>query len=289
MTKEALKAYLTEAIEALDGEDINQLFPETDQPDLYTFAEALTGMQGAFHKLSDTTFTLNKEVKSLMNQVLSPQEEAADHKSSNIDIESVLWHLISMDELLQLTHTSFLKLPKLEEKNRTEFTLQFNSWSKGLSITMERWDKLLIACNLKKVGFVGELFDPHIHEAVGSKNWTNIANNMIVEVEQVGFKNNGILLRNAKVIVNKVKEGTIQKSLLDNLPIEKEELTVNKDIQEQKEKQPIKNKDEKKKKKKRSYKKKIKDKKKKKHLFGKKTKGKKKKKRSGKKKAKNKK
>lgn len=284
MTKEALKDYLTEAIEALDGEDINQLFPETDQPDLYTLVEALTGMQGAFHKLSDTNFTLNKEVKILMNQVLSSQEEASNHKSSNIDIESVLWRLITMDELLQLTHTSFLKLPKLEEKNRAEFTLQFNSWSKGLSITMERWDKLLLACDLKKVGFVGELFDPHIHEAVGSKNWTNIATNTIVEVEQVGYKNNGILLRTAKVIVNKLKEGTIQKTLLDNLPIEKEELTVNKNIQEQKEKQPIKNKD--KKKKKRSHKKKVKDKKKNKHFFGKKPKGKNKKKRSRKKKTK---
>jgi len=273
----------------LDGEDINQLFPETDQPDLYTLVEALTGMQGAFHKLSDTTFILNKEVKSLMNHVLSPQEEASNHKSSHTDIESVLWRLISMDELLQLTHINFLKLPKIEEKNTTEFKLQFNSWSKGLSITMERWEKLLLACDLKKVGFVGELFDPHIHEAVGSKNWTNIANNTIVEVEQVGYNNNGILLRTAKVIVNKIKEGTIQKSLLDNLPIEKEELTVNKDIEEQKEKQPIKNKDKKKKKKKRSYKKKVKDNKKKKHFFGKKTKGKKKKKRSCKKKAKNKK
>lgn len=284
MTKEALKSYLIEAVEALDGEDINQLFPEIDQPDLYTLVEALTGMQGAFHKLSDTNFTLNKEVKILINQVLSSQEKASNHTSSNIDIESVLWRLITMDELLQLTHTSFLKLPKFEEKNRAEFTLQFNSWSKGLSITMERWDKLLLACDLKKVGFVGELFDPHIHEAVGSKNWTNIANNTIVEVEQVGYKNNGILLRTAKVIVNKLKEGTIQKTLLDNLPIEKE-LTVNKNIQEQKEKQP--NKKKSKKKKKRSYKKKVKDNKKKKHFFGKKTKGKKKKKRFCKKKTKN--
>ena len=275
MTKEALKAYLTEAIEALDGEDINQLFPETDQPDLYTLVEALTGMQGAFHKLSDTTFTLNKEVKALRDQVLSPQEEASNHASSKIDIESVLWRLITMDELLQLTYTSFLKLPKLEEKNRAEFTLQFNSWSKGLSITLERWDKLLLACDLKKVGFIGEFFDPHIHEAVGSKSWTNIANNRIVEVEQLGFWSNGVLLRTAKVIVNKVKKGTVRKSLLDNLPIEEEELTVNKDIQEQKEKQPIKNKDKKKKKKKQSYKKKVKDKKKKKYFFEKKTKDKK--------------
>ena len=51
MNKEDFLKYITQAIEAMDGSDIEALFPDNRQPDLHTFAEELIGLRGEVKKV----------------------------------------------------------------------------------------------------------------------------------------------------------------------------------------------------------------------------------------------
>jgi len=46
MTKEELKTYVNEAIDALDVADLEEMFPNANQPSLYALAHELLGMRG---------------------------------------------------------------------------------------------------------------------------------------------------------------------------------------------------------------------------------------------------
>ena len=116
MTKEELKAYILEAVEALDENDLDLLFPVNEQPDLYAVVEELTGLKGAFNKLSGSTLKLNQEVQTLVNRV-AVQENGTKENGAIAELEHQLkataWQLIDMDELLILTQERFDKLPPI--------------------------------------------------------------------------------------------------------------------------------------------------------------------------------
>ncbi|GEM_PF-6370789 len=221
MTKEALKAYISEAVDALDPVDLELLFPVNNQPDLYTVVEELTGLKGAFNKLSGSTLKLNHEIHSLVEQVDSQQEQqekflltlkeeeaaktANEGEALDTDLKEILLKLLEMDEVLQLATISYQELPEPTWLTLNQFKVKLAAWQKGFDITLNRWGKFLQTTNLYKTGLAGEVFNPELHEAVAVKHQNELADNIILETEQAGFLYKGKVLKLAKVVVNKVK------------------------------------------------------------------------------------
>lgn len=221
MTKEELKAYILEAVDALDPADLEVLFPPNQQPDLYAVVEELTGLKGAVSKLSGSTLKLNHEIHSLVGQVGMQQEQqtqlmfalqekekeekATEEETLNTDLKNLLVKLLEMDEVFQLAVSGYQALPSPTLFNLNQFKTKLAAWQKGFDITLNRWQKLLQSINLYKTGLVGEDFNPELHEAVAVKHQNDKTNNTILETEQAGFLYKGKVLKQAKVVVNKVK------------------------------------------------------------------------------------
>ena len=219
MTKDELKAYISEAVDVLDPVDLEILFPPNNQPDLYTIVEELIGLRGTLNKMSGSNLQLNNEIQRLVEQVTNqqrqqeqllltlnqPEETIADDIVDK-DFKSLLLKLLDLDELIQLTNDSFQELPSLNWFNYNTYKTQFSSWQKGYDITINRWKKLIQSNSLYKTGLVGEIFDPELHEAIAVKHQNNLTDNSILETEQAGFLYKGKVIRLAKVVVNKVKE-----------------------------------------------------------------------------------
>ena len=56
---------------------------------------------------------------------------------------------------------------------------------------------------IKEFGEVGETFNPELHEALTTANLKDKKEDEIVEVYEVGFKYKDLIIRHAKVVVNK--------------------------------------------------------------------------------------
>lgn len=218
MTKEELKAYISEAVDALDPADLEVLFPPNQQPDLYSVVEELTGLKGAVSKLSGSSLKLNHEIHTLVEQVESQQAQQAQFLLSlqaeeketieeelDADLKDLIGKLLEMDEVLQLAAGSYHDLPTPTWLSLNQYKTKLAAWQKGFDITLNRWQNLLQSTNLYKTGVKGELFNPELHEAVAVKHQNEIADNTILETEQVGFLYKGKVVRVAKVVVNKVK------------------------------------------------------------------------------------
>ncbi|MEX0595174.1 MAG: nucleotide exchange factor GrpE [Candidatus Paceibacterota bacterium] len=80
--------------------------------------------------------------------------------------------------------------------------LQDNNWTQGIVYIHKQLQDILIAEGVEIVDPIGEVFDPKIHEAVDSIESEDIeTHNTIIEVLQVGYKLNNILIRSARVKV----------------------------------------------------------------------------------------
>lgn len=218
MTKEELKAYISEAVDALDTTDLEILFPANQQPDLYSVVAELTGLKGAVSKLSGSSLKLNHEIHSLVEQVglqqtqqeaflssLKKEEQSNEEETLDQDLKMLLIKLLEMEEVFQLATHSYQALPQPTWLNLNQYKTKLAAWQKGFDITLDRWQKLLQIANLYPIGLAGEPFNPELHEAVAVKHQNDVADNHIIETEQTGFLYKGKVLRLAKVVVNKVK------------------------------------------------------------------------------------
>ena len=52
-------------------------------------------------------------------------------------------------------------------------------------------------------GEKGEIFDPELHEALTTTNDSEKKDNEIVEIHEAGFKYKDLIIKHAKVVVNK--------------------------------------------------------------------------------------
>ena len=63
--------------------------------------------------------------------------------------------------------------------------------------------KKLDAKGVKPFGEVGDNFNPELHEALTTTNDLKIDDNSIVEIYENGYKYKDLIIRHAKVVVNK--------------------------------------------------------------------------------------
>lgn len=57
--------------------------------------------------------------------------------------------------------------------------------------------------DIKEFGVVGDIFNPELHEALTTANLEDKKDDEIVEVYELGFKYKDLIIRHAKVVVNK--------------------------------------------------------------------------------------
>lgn len=81
--------------------------------------------------------------------------------------------------------------------------LQNNNWVQGIVYIYKQLQDILITEGVEIINPMGEIFDPNIHEAVETVEAEDSEKqNMIIDVLQVGYKLNGVLIRSARVKVS---------------------------------------------------------------------------------------
>jgi molecular chaperone GrpE len=76
-----------------------------------------------------------------------------------------------------------------------------NPMSEGLRRVLEQMEAVLNRHGIKRVGTVGEAFDPERHEAVGVVDTDDHADRSVIEVARSGYASGDRVLRPAQVIV----------------------------------------------------------------------------------------
>ena len=74
---------------------------------------------------------------------------------------------------------------------------------KALTLVREGFIKKLETKDVKPFGEVGDSFNPELHEALTTSSDSKIDDDTIVEVYQSGYKYKDLIIRHAKVVVNK--------------------------------------------------------------------------------------
>ena len=217
MNKEDFLKYITQAIEAMDGSDIEALFPDNRQPDLNTFAEELIGLRGEVKKVVQSTLRTNNDVQSMIEQqknialdtketIESFQNDFMAHTSEEPDeYRELLLQIMEQDDMMQRTNEHFKTLSEPTFFNLSTYRQQMASWKKGYEMGTQKWSNLVKSTGLYATGKVGEAFNPFYHEAIATKSDTTKAENIILEIEVLGFIRKQKVIRRAKVVVNKLQ------------------------------------------------------------------------------------
>ena len=74
---------------------------------------------------------------------------------------------------------------------------------KALELVKNDFTKKLESKGVKPFGEVGDKFDPEFHEALTTKNDSKIDDDIIVEIYESGYMYKDLIIRHAKVVVNK--------------------------------------------------------------------------------------
>ena len=75
--------------------------------------------------------------------------------------------------------------------------------TKALLLVKDDFIKKLDVKGVKPFGEVGDNFDPELHEALTTTNDPKTDDNLIVEIYELGYKYKDLIIRHAKVVVNK--------------------------------------------------------------------------------------
>jgi len=74
----------------------------------------------------------------------------------------------------------------------------------GVALTLDSWHKVASKFELERIDAVGQMFDPHFHEAL-SKMPSDEAEDTVIAQHVAGYTLNGRLIRPAKVLVSSGK------------------------------------------------------------------------------------
>jgi molecular chaperone GrpE (heat shock protein) len=219
MTKEEVLAYLSQAIEAMDDRDIDELFPSNAEPDLYTIVEELVGLRGEVKKLSQSALRNNQDVQTLINkqselakiseeQFLLSRQPTPEEKMKNLEEEyrDLLLLIIDYDDIMQRTWRYYEELPELGYLNMNAYKTAVGAWGAGYAMAHSKWNTVLKSTGMVPTGKVGEIFNPEYQEAVATSVHTSMPDNAIVSIEVLGFMSKQKVVRRAKVIVNKLNK-----------------------------------------------------------------------------------
>ena len=79
---------------------------------------------------------------------------------------------------------------------------QKEQWAIGLEHILKLWETFLSDHEVERIKTIGEKFDPHIHESIGSIEDKANGDQIIVEEKMAGYKSKDFVIRPARVIIN---------------------------------------------------------------------------------------
>jgi len=200
MQKELLKQYLIEAIDALSEEEIALLSPSIDEPDLYSVMSEITTLSGEVKKMNNLSMKLSNSVQTVLESVV---ESTSKEDTPNEAVMEIIGRITALDEVVSRTDQYFKRLGTPKFLSFNSWIKKYLIWKEGYEIMMAKWDNLKKILELKSTGVEGEVFNPSFHEAISVEQKSNLANNHIIECIELGYLYKGILIKRAKVIVNK--------------------------------------------------------------------------------------
>ncbi len=188
MDKEHLKKYLTEAIDALNEEDLEELFPSSLQPDLYSFSEELTSMKGEMKKLSVSSLKLSNDFQQVTTRLLdNDHKQDGKETKTNVDLLHFFQLLANQDILMSRTDEHLKEIPEPAWWSGSNFIKKFYRWKEGFEIAILKWEEFIKKTGIIKSGNPGEIFNPAFHEAVHVVSLNEKPDNIIIECQQPGY------------------------------------------------------------------------------------------------------
>ena len=213
MNKEEFKNYLNSAIESLTEEELQQFSVKFKEPDLETVARELLALKGEVKKMNTVSLKLFNEInivvenskKEKIELESSYNEEEGNAEDINKELRSVLERIIEQDELIRRTNYYFAQLPALQSLFTFKFSKQYAAWKEGYSIQNEKWEQFILNIGIIRTGIEGDMFNPEYHEAIEKTTNYYYKNGQITDTTNTGYLYKNILIKRAKVTVNKSK------------------------------------------------------------------------------------
>lgn len=94
-------------------------------------------------------------------------------------------------------------LPCLDTFKEAKKSINDENILTGINMIEDKIKNTLSSLGVEKVETIGQVYDPHKHEAIASFKDDKKENNVILDEYQAGYMFNGKIIRYAKVIVNK--------------------------------------------------------------------------------------
>lgn len=142
---------------------------------------------------------LAAEVENMQKRFM--REAIESRKFAN---EDILKRIVPVLDTLCLALDAAAKTKNQKENEDLHNSKVFQSFIQGVEMTAKQFEQVLAASGVEFVETEGKEFDPNLHEALGQTSKEGVANNIVTEVFQRGFKLGGRVIRPAKVMVNKV-------------------------------------------------------------------------------------
>ena len=167
---------------------------------------------------------MNKKVKNGSSSSPASKKATSTKKMTKKDLETVINSLEDKQLRLKAEFDNFRKrkeseisalfkydgknfiidfLSILDNINRGIDSYKDENTKKALGLIRQDFLKKMNDKEIKEFGKVGDIFDPELHEALTTASFEDKKDDEIVEVYELGFKYKDLIIRHAKVVVNK--------------------------------------------------------------------------------------
>ena len=167
---------------------------------------------------------MNKKVKNGSSSSSVSKKATSTKKMTKKDLEMVINSLEDKQLRLKAEFDNFRKrkeseisalfkydgknfiidfLSILDNINRGIESYKDENTKKALGLIRQDFLKKMNDKEIKEFGKVGDIFNPELHEALTTASLEDKKDDEIVEVYELGFKYKDLIIRHAKVVVNK--------------------------------------------------------------------------------------
>jgi molecular chaperone GrpE len=171
-----------------DAVDLESHELKTEAEETDTISEAQTAEMDVETKHKDEILRLMAQFENYKRLHQSDIEKA--HKFA---IEKFLNSLLPVVDSIEISLTKLYEAGDIIPKAVIE----------GLELTLKLFIDTLNRHNVQQINPAGEMFDPHLHEAVTMKPDEAVPHNHVLEVLQKGYTLNNRVIRAALVVVSK--------------------------------------------------------------------------------------
>jgi len=151
-----------------------------------------------------------KEYKELEDRLLRVAAEFDNYKKRTVrEFQSIIKN--ANEELIsQLVETLDNFQRALDSAKSSN---DYDSFHKGVELIYQHFKDILVKEGLKEIKAIGELFDPHFHEAVMQQESDRFPDGTVMDEISKGYMLNDKVIKHSKVIVSKGKNSDQQSAV----------------------------------------------------------------------------